>query len=362
MAKFSNRRNRNATLHDVAALSGVSYQTVSRVVNSLPDVAKPTRERVLRAMVDLGYRPNLNARQLVRQRSTVIGVVTFATGLTGPTQILINIEQVARNLDFSVMFCGILEESDEEITRAVDKLCSYQVVGILIHLPLEVNLNHLRDLCRNVPIVAVDSDFGFAAPSAFVHQQLGSQRATRHLLELGHRRMSYIRAPLIWRAAHLRFQGWQKELKKHRLSPGPIGDGDWSAASGFDAANRLLIDSWGKFTCVVAANDQMALGAIRAFEEKGVQIPADISVVGFDDLAEAAYLRPPLTTVRQDFRRLAVLSVDQLIAQLNGGPFSEKAPVIRPELIIRQTTRAPRRTARGPGSNGRLAGLTDDRC
>jgi DNA-binding LacI/PurR family transcriptional regulator len=338
--------NRNATLHDVAARSGVSYQTVSRVVNDLPDVATATRERVLRAMLDLGYRPNLNARQLVRQRSTVVGVITFATGLTGPTQILINVEQVVRNLGLSIMFCGIREESNQEIRRAVDELCSYQVVGILIHLPLEADLQQLRDLCRNVHLVAVDSDFGFAAPSAFVNQQLGSRRATAHLIGLGHRQTAYIRAPLVWRAAHLRFQGWRKELKKHRLPLGPVADGDWSAGSGFEAANRLLADHWGKFTCVVAANDEMALGAIRAFEEKGVGVPWDISVVGFDDLAQAAYFRPPLTTVHQDFHQLAVLSVEQLMRQING-EVPSKAPIIRPELVERSTTAPPRKVRTG---------------
>jgi DNA-binding LacI/PurR family transcriptional regulator len=237
-------RTKNATLHDVAAHSGVSYQTVSRVVNGLPDVAERTRERVLRAMLELGYRPNFTARQLVRQRSTVVGVVTFATGLLGPTQIMVNIEQVVRNFGLSVMFCGILEESVDEIRRAVNELCSHQVVGILIHLPLTVDLHHLQDLCRNVPIVAVDSEFGFPAPSVFVHQQLGSRRATAHLLELGHRRTAYIRAPLVWRAAHLRFKAWRQELAKAGLLPGPIVDGDWSAASGFDAANRLLAEDW----------------------------------------------------------------------------------------------------------------------
>ncbi len=156
----------------------------------------------------------------------------------------------------------------------MDELCAHQVCGILIHLPWEVDLRDLQDVCRNVPIVAVDSDFGFECPSVFVNQELGSRKATRHLLQLGHKKIAHLRGPVPWRAARLRYVGWQKELKAARLPAGPVVDGDWTAESGFEAAQRLISNHWGKFTAVVVANDQMALGAIRAFEESSIRYSA----------------------------------------------------------------------------------------
>lgn len=133
-------RKRDVTIHDVAAQSGVSYQTVSRVINEMPDVADATRQRVTKVLDRLGYRPNLTARHLVSRRSTVIGVVTFATGLYGPSQIVLNVERAARANGYNIMFAGIPEENVEEIHRAVDTLCAHRVAGILMHLPLEIDL------------------------------------------------------------------------------------------------------------------------------------------------------------------------------------------------------------------------------
>ena len=174
-------------MKNVAALSGVSYQTVSRVINGMPDVSDRTRKRVQKVMKKVGFRPNMTARQLRSRRSTTVGLVTFATGYYGPSQVLTNSEQCVKELGFGFMFSGIVEESIDEIRRAVDELCAYQVCGILIHLPLQVDLRDLQDLSRNVPFVAVDSDFGFQAPSVVIDNEMGSRIATRHLIERHHR-------------------------------------------------------------------------------------------------------------------------------------------------------------------------------
>lgn len=334
---------KRTTMTDIAALSGVSYQTVSRVVNGMPDVADTTRERLLKIMSEVGYRPNVTARQLVSQRSSVVGVVTFGTGLYGPTQIMVNLEQSVKELGWSVMFCGIAEESVNEIRRAVNELCSHQVAGVLIHLPIQIDLQHLKDISRNLPLVAIDSDFSFKAHSVFVNQEQGSRLVTRHLIALRHVRIAYLRAPLIWRAARLRFRGFLKELESARLKPGPIIEADWSARGGFEATKELISAKPGEFTALVSANDQMALGAIRAIEEAEIPIPARISVAGFDDIPEAAYLRPPLTTVRQDFASLGKLSVQCLLDQLDNPGRAPRNRTIRPTLIERaSTTFAPK--------------------
>jgi len=323
-------------MSEVADLAGVSYQTVSRVVNEMPDVAPRTRERVLKLLSEVGYRPNLTARELANQKSSVVGVVTFGTRYHGPTQIMVNIEQAAKEMGFSVMFTGIVEESIDEIRRAVTELCSHQVRGVLIHLPIEIELRHLEKVCRDIHLVAVDSDFGFKTASVFVNQELGSRLATRHLIELGHQRIGYLGAPLIWRAAKLRYNGWRKELAAHHLAEIGNFEADWTAAGGFSVTRNLIIKHREEISALVVANDQMAIGAIRAFEEQGIRVPNDISIVGFDDIPEAGFIRPPLTTIKQDFARLGKLSVQCLVDQLNGKVWRDQT--IRPKLIERSTT------------------------
>jgi DNA-binding LacI/PurR family transcriptional regulator len=335
------KRSKNLTINDVAKLAGVSYQTVSRVLNGMPDVSPVTRERVQTILQDVGFRPNMTARQLASQRSTTIGLVTFATMFYGPSQILTRSEQAAKELGLSFMFSGIVDQSTQEIRRAVNDLCAHQVCGILIHLPLALNLRDLQDACRNVPVVAVDSDFGFCCPSVFIDQEAGSRKATRHLIECGHCKIAYLRGPVLWRAAKLRYAGWLKELKANGLKPGPVVEGDWTASSGFDAAKRLAAESWGKWTAVVVANDQMALGAIRAFEEAGIRVPEAASLVGFDDIPEAGFFRPPLSTIKQDFAALGQLSVQRLIAQVDPNYAPPRIRTIQPTFIGRQSSAPP---------------------
>jgi DNA-binding LacI/PurR family transcriptional regulator len=331
-------KKKNLTIHDVAALTGVSYQTVSRVINRMPGVAADTRARIQQVLAEVGFRPNMSARQLAGKRSTTVGLVTFATSFYGPSQIMVHSEQASKELGLSFMFSGIVEQSPQDIRRAVDELCAHQVGGILIHLPWEVDLRDLQDVCRNVPLVAVDSDFGFPCPSVFINQELGARQATRHLLQLGHQKIAHLRGPIPWRAARLRYVGWQKELKAAHLSPGPIVDGDWTAESGFEATKRLIADHWGKFTAVVVANDQMALGAMRAFEQSSIRIPQKISLVGFDDIPEAGFFSPPLSTIKQDFAALGRLSIQCLTALVDPNRAALPNRTIQPLFIEREST------------------------
>ena len=306
----------------------------------MPDVSPATRERVQAVIQEVGFRPNMTARQLASQRSTTVGLVTFATSFYGPAQILANCEQASKEMGLSFMFSGIVDQSTPEIRRAVNELCAHQVCGILLYLPLRIDLRDLQDVCRNVPIVAVDSNLGYKCPAIFINQELGSRIATQHLIGLGHKKIAYLQGPLFWRAAELRFKGWVKELKSAGLSPGPVMIGNWTAESGFEATQKLIAQNWGEYSALVVANDQMALGAIRAFEENGIQIPRDLSVVGFDDIPEAAFFRPPLSTIKQDFATLASSSVECLMSQLNHQPAS-RSRTIRPILVGRESTATP---------------------
>ena len=330
---------------DVAARCGVSYQTVSRVINEMPEVAATTRTRVLRAIEQLGYRPNMTARHLVSRRSTVLGHVSFAIGLYGPSQTMVNVEESAKKAGYRVMFTGVVEPDIGEIYRAVSELCAHRVAGVLVYLPLEMDLSMLRGLCQNFPLVAMDSDLNFKTPAVMVQQKTGSRIATEHLINLGHRQIACIRASLTWRPGRLRYQGWFSALKEAGLNAGPCVEGDWSPQSGFQAAQNLIKSHWGKFTALVVANDQMALGAIRALHEAGISVPNDISVVGFDDIPESGHFLPPLTTIRQDFTRIGKLGVQCILEQIRSGLRGTRTYTVIPTLVERASTARPQKKA-----------------
>jgi DNA-binding LacI/PurR family transcriptional regulator len=350
---------REITMTDVAAKCGVSYQTVSRVINEMPEVAEATRARVLRAIKQLGYRPNMTARHLVSRRSTILGHISFPIGLYGPSQTLVNVEESANQAGYRVMFSGIIEPNISEICRAVNELFAHRVAGILVYLPLEMDLSMLRDLCQNIPVVAMDSDLNFKTGAVLVQQKNGSRIATDHLISLGHRQIACIRASQAWRPGRLRYQGWLSALKEAGLDPGPCVEGDWSPLSGFQAARSLIKNHWGQFTGLVVANDQMALGAIRAFHEADISVPGDISVVGFDDIPESGYFLPPLTTIRQDFPRIGKLGIQCLLEEIHSGSRGPRTYVVAPTLVERASTAAPKKKSqrvsrvRNGSSNGR---------
>ena len=346
MARQALGRKKGITILDVAARSGVSYQTVSRVINKMPDVAPETRLRVQQVMAELGYRPNMTARQLVSQRSIVIGFVTWATSMYGPAQIMINVERAAREAGYSLMFAGVTEASVETIRRSVAKLCAHQVAGIVMHVPFELDLHAVRQVSANVPLVAADCDLGFEAPSVLVQQERGAWMATQHLISLGHTKIAYLRGTRVWRVSRLRYEGWLRAMEEAGYPPGPCVEGDWSARSGFEAGLGLIEHHRGQFTALAVANDQMALGAIQAFERRGLRVPKDVSVIGFDDLAEAEFFSPPLSTVHHDLASIGTLSVRCLIDQLNGMPSARSLYTIEPTLVPRRSTSAPGRRQR----------------
>jgi len=341
MARQTLRPRKHITIHDVAAQSGVSYQTVSRVINNMPDVAPKTRLRVLNVMEDLGYRPNVTARHLVSQRSSVIGLVAWATSFYGLTQIMINVERAVRETDYSLMFAGIRDASIDKLRRAVNKLCAHRVAGILMHLPFEMDLRLLRDMCPNLPLVAVDCDLGFDVPTVQVNQEHSAYLATKYLLSLGHTRIAYLRGPAGWRVARLRYQGWLKAVREAGRVPGPCIDGNWTSKGGFKATVSLIKSHRTAFTALAVANDQMALGAIRAFEEHEIRVPQDVSVVGSDNLPESEFFRPPLSTIRHDFATVGTLSIRCLMEQLRGTRDHSQVYTIEPTFVERLSATTP---------------------
>jgi DNA-binding LacI/PurR family transcriptional regulator len=331
----SHARTRPATIGDVARLAGVSRQTVSRVVNDLPRVHPATRERVLDAVSRLGYRPNVMARRLAGGRSRVVGVVGFDTILYGPAATLLGVERAARERGYGISIVTLEAVTPAGMTAALESLADRSVAGVVVLAP---HAGTEFDLPAGTAVVA---PYG-GPPALSVDQAAGARLAVEHLLGLGHRRVWHVSGPRDWLETHARIAGW-------RAAAGPpappVLTGDWSARSGYAAGRHLAgvrsADGAGAVTAVFAGNDQMALGLMRAFYEHGIRVPADVSIVGFDDIPESGYLAPPLTTIRQDFDEVGRRCITALLSQVEAATPLPEGPHVPPELVIRRSTAPP---------------------
>jgi DNA-binding LacI/PurR family transcriptional regulator len=328
---------RPAVMVDVARLAGVSHQTVSRVLNGHPSVRDETRERVLTAVRQLNYRPNALARGLAGRRSRVLGVVSFDTILYGPAATLLGVERAARAAGYGVSIVALERIDHAGISSALDTLAEQSVAGVVIIAPFTNAAAALRSLPTGIPAVVVESGTSGPLPAISVDQVAGARLAVRHLLDLGHRTVWHVRGPADWLEARDRADAWRATLEEAGRPVPPVLEGDWSARSGYEAGWRLLDRD---VSAVFCANDQQALGLLRALHERGVRVPEDISVVGFDDIPEAAFMSPPLTTVRQDFdevgRRCLATLLDLLDAS-SAGDVTPR-PRVAPSLVTRAST------------------------
>ncbi|MFF4341288.1 LacI family DNA-binding transcriptional regulator [Kitasatospora sp. NPDC001540] len=355
---------RPPTMADVAQVAGVSHQTVSRVLSDHPNVREATRERVQRAIAELGYRPNSAARTLVTRRSRTIGVVAANTTLFGPASILAGLERAARREDYLVASVGLEELTEHALGKALERLGSWGVDGVVVMTPHRHAVAALARLPQPFPVVTVEGGHDLDLPGVAVDQVGGARAVTEHLLSLGHTRIWHVAGPGEWIEAAGRMQGWRAALEAAGLpAPAPLA-GDWSPASGY-AAGRAVAEAFrrggpARPTAVFAANDHMALGLVRALHEAGVRIPQDLAVAGFDDLPEGAYLIPPLTTVRQDFTSVGREGIGMLL-RLIDEPTARVAHVrVQPELVVRASTAGARRPGAGPAAAGRAAALFSD--
>jgi DNA-binding LacI/PurR family transcriptional regulator len=326
---------RPAVMNDVAQLAGVSYQTVSRVLNDSPNVRDETRERVLAAIRQLDYRPNSMARALVTGRSNTLGVVTFDTTLYGPATTLHGIEQAAHDAGFAVIISSLRSLNRRTVLAAIQRLRDQGVDGVAVIAPVQAGVDALRHVMGDFAVVAVAAAPGASIPVASVDQAAGAAAATRHLLELGHRTVWHFAGPADWKEADERIEGWRSALQAARAPIPELVRGDWTARSGYELGQGLL--EMEGVTAVLVANDQMALGLLRRLHEAGLVVPRDLSVVGFDDIPEAAYFTPPLTTVRQDFSELGRRCLRLLLARIEGESLPPRG-LVAPELVVRGST------------------------
>ncbi len=278
---------------------------------------------------------NWAARTLVTGRSRVVGVVTTSHLLFGPTTLVDGVEGAARELGYFVSVVSCRERSARELRGAIARLVRQGVDGIIVLAPSHAD--ELALLATQLPLVVIGGTH-HACVTVNVDQSYGARLATQYLLGLGHPTVWHVAGPAGWFETAWRVAGWRAALTDAGAEVPPTYSSDWTARGGYEVGLRLARTPG--VSAVLAANDQTALGLIRAFTEARRRVPEDVSIVGFDDLPESGYFSPPLTTVRQDFAELGRLGLAQLSDLIDGGP-RPAATSVAPTLVIRSTTARP---------------------
>jgi DNA-binding LacI/PurR family transcriptional regulator len=326
---------------DVARLAGVSQKTVSRVMNDEAHVKEDVRLRVLAAARELGYRRNSLARALNSGRSNRIGVVSLGSALFGPSSMLVAIERAARSTGFSLSVVHTFEGDPGGVSGAIESVLDQGLEGIVLLCEPDEGT---APITLDVPALTFERFPGLSAPSvitAGVRGDLAAYAATRYLISVGHTQIRHLAGPRRFWSARDRRAGWARAMEEAALPMAQPIQGDWSPSSGYNAGHKLALDH--DMTAVFSANDDMAIGLIRALAEQGRLVPQDVSVIGFDDIPSAAYLNPPLSTLAQEFDSIAVRGLRKLIARItdpdepDAGYADELHPV---RLVIRESTAA----------------------
>lgn len=326
---------RGPSMHDVAARAGVSHQTVSRVLNGFKGIRPGTKDRVLAAISDLGYRRNVAARSLATGRSQAVGVLIPNTPDFGPISSFYAVERALRNAGFQALSTATANDA-ESVDEALDFLFGRSIEALVLMAPTRSVLEVADARASDVPVAYLLTGDERAPWSVSVDQGQGVGLAIEHLVAMGHTRIQHVTGPADATEAQLRKNAFVAEMMRLGLPRLPMIEGDWSAQSGFEAGSR--VDS--SATAVFCSNDQMALGLIHALGLRGINVPRHVSVIGFDDIPEAAHMMPPLTTVRQNFGRVGALAVDVLVAALSGEELPDTTP-LHAELIVRESVAGP---------------------
>lgn len=338
---------KKTTIRDVAAAAGVSHQTVSRVINNRPDVAEETRRRVWQIIEELEYQPSAIARSLTQQRTLTLGVVTAGLDYVGPSRTLNGITEQAERMGYALLLKELPRFDTQDLQPIFKSLIARQIDGI-IWAVAEVGNNRdwlLEQFGRlSVPVIFLTMQARPGLSIVAVDNYAGGRMATEHLLEQGHRHIGHITGPLDWWEARQRKAGWQDALQAAGVPEADLHfeEGNWSADSGERAIDRLLT-SYPEMDAVFVGNDQMALSVLQVACRRGIQVPADLAVVGFDGLPETAHYWPPLTTVYQDQQLLGQTAVEELVRMIessrqNKGGIEPKAILLQPELIVRASS------------------------
>jgi LacI family transcriptional regulator len=348
---MTKRTSGNVTIVDVARDAGVSYTTVSRVLNNKGNVKPETCERVLLAMTRLGYVVDQRARSLAGGRSQVVGLLVHDLGTTYIGAIIHGIDAELAAAQYNLMLYTTRRHRTRE-SAYIATLTRGLADGLLIVLPRELGayLETLRS--SRLPYVLIDhrgiSDETSAVTAT---NQQGGYAATQHLIELGHRRIGHITGALDQGCARDRLAGYKAALEDHGITFDPelVQEGDFFQPQGYSGARALLRLSHSP-TAIFAANDVMAFGAMEAVRECNLRIPEDISIMGFDDISEAANVHPPLTTIQQPLEEMGRIATRMLLERIRDPQRPIERVELPTELVIRQSCHPPKQVKGGDGS------------
>ncbi|MBS1906456.1 MAG: substrate-binding domain-containing protein [Actinobacteria bacterium] len=311
--------------------------TVSRVLNGHPNIREATRKKVMDAIDEMNYTRSSIARALATKRSMRIGAIVDNPGYFGPSSTLRALEEAAREHGYAVAAYTAGESPQRRIDAGVMDLVTQGVDALCVIAPRASSVDVLRQLSTGLPMLVIKEEPDAQMHTAAVDQRAGAVAAVRHLIELGHREILHLAGPPDWFDAKARTEAWRACLVEAGLVVREPVIGDWSSDSGYDFGSTVQL---GAATAVFAANDQMALGVIHGFADRGIRVPEDVSVVGFDDVPDARHYLPPLTTVHQDFVALGRLVIGELLAAIEGGESGHRE-LIMPTLQVRASTAAP---------------------
>jgi LacI family transcriptional regulator len=343
------RSKRNIPIKEVALAAGVSTQTVSRVANNRPDVSPETRQHVLNVIEQLHYRPSRAARAL-RGASRSIGVVGFDLELYGPSRTLVGVNHQAKRSNYSIVLELVQEIENLNVDEVLEPLLASHVEGIVWCIPhIGDNMRAITEYARSAQLPVVFSDFAhdLGLSGVEIDNLAGGRLATKHLIEQGHTHIGLITGPLSYFSGRERMHGWRDSLQAHGLlaDDSLIAEGDWTAHSGAPALRQIL-SRHPDLTAVFASNDQMALGAMRAAAQIGLRIPQDLAIVGYDDIPEAEFFTPSLSSIRQNVVELGARAVTEVIRLIEARRLTGKAPpvatLLQPQLVIRESSAHPR--------------------
>lgn len=329
-----------ANIYDVAKLAGVSHMTVSRVLNGHPNIRDTTRKRVDDAIAQLQYQRSATARALAMRSAMRLGVLVDNPVEYGPNSMLHSFETAAHEAGYTVGSFTTTDEGTLSIEAALQGLLEQDIDGLCVIAPRESSLKTLQAHPTTVPKILLIPATIPEVSTASVDQYAGASVVVEHLIDLGHTRIAHLGGPSDWFDARERERAWRDAVTQAGLEAAEYAEGDWTADCGYTWAKQADLDG---FTAVFAANDQMALGVIHGLAERGVAVPAQVSVVGFDDVPDSSHYLPPLTTVRQDFVALGELAVRLLVEAIGGKPNAQQT-TISPQLVVRESTAPPRNT------------------
>lgn len=329
-----------ASIYDVAELAGVSHMTVSRALNGYPHMKDGTRQRVLDAVRELNYTRSPIARALVTKRAMRIGVLIHGQVNHGPNTTLRAFEQAALVHGYAVSTISADNEDQRPLEAGVLELVTQGVDAVCVIATRPSSLARIRKYASRLPMMVVQDRADQGIQVVSYDQAQGVRRAVEYLIELGHREILHLSGPMDWYDAQVRSEAWRSALEHAGLECSEPGEGDWSSDAGYKYASDVHI---GDATAIFVANDQMALGVLHGLRDRGIRVPDDVSVIGFDDLPEARHFSPPLTTIRQDFAVLGERMMTNLLAALEGRPTID-CEVLESTLIVRESAGPARST------------------